>query len=205
MGHRVAELMWAAEHARTVKERESAALECESLILRLWDRRTSWPTGWPPASTMKVLDRLALPEDSEQPGFFFRRVEADASKRTWVETFPELVQLQTDEQEIWTDAALAEIDSDKLQDWLVEAGGQMATEERSSLERLVRRVEAARQGTARASRRDRRAAGDREVVKDESPIALLAQVSDARDRLITRVSAKRPRRGAKIDGESERR
>lgn len=72
LAHHIAELMDAAKKEQdsgTPTHSNQAAHACRDAILQLWQHRTHWPTGWPPARALKMaelLDRLD-DEDSYAP------------------------------------------------------------------------------------------------------------------------------------------
>ena len=72
MSHRVAELMDRVESATDVTIRESAAKECEELILKLWEKRNSWPSGGPLSPILPTLNRLFSDPDEYYFPYFER-------------------------------------------------------------------------------------------------------------------------------------
>jgi hypothetical protein len=69
LAHHIAELMHAAKEeqsAGTATHSNQAAGACREAILQLWQHRSHWPTGWPPARALqmaRLLERL----DGEEP------------------------------------------------------------------------------------------------------------------------------------------
>ncbi|MFF7838233.1 hypothetical protein ACFZC6_05355 [Streptomyces ossamyceticus] len=65
LAHHTARLVTEADQARARNAPEAAAraAEARDAILRLWQARSSWPTGWPPPYAAKLAATLdALPE-----------------------------------------------------------------------------------------------------------------------------------------------
>lgn len=151
MSHRIAQLMDDAAHARTRALRDEAGEACESLILRLWERRTAWPRGWPPPVAVKVLDRLSVPEVDPDVYRFYRPRPVDEGARTWTDTFPLIADLQRAELEIWRDAGLLEVDVAELREWLEHHADDMDDSERDALDRLASAAERARERVNRLS------------------------------------------------------
>jgi len=77
MSHRVAELMDRVELATDATIRESAAKECEELILKLWGKRNSWPSSGPLSPILPTLNRLFSEPDEYYHPFF--ESESDTS------------------------------------------------------------------------------------------------------------------------------
>jgi hypothetical protein len=144
MSHRIAELMDLAEHARTKSAREAAAQQCESVILRLWDRRTSWPKGWPPPTAAAALDRLSSAEDQPDEFGFYRQGVVDKGERTWLGTLPLIADLHRTELDIWRDAALVDLDVREIAEWLKQHKENLSDEDQDVLEQLVEGHERAR-------------------------------------------------------------
>lgn len=137
IAHRVAELMERAERARTKAARDSAARECESLILRLWERRTSWPQGWPPPSAARALERLTSAEEEPNEFGIYRQRVVDDGDRTWLGTLPLIADLQRMELDAWRDAGLIEVDVAEINDWLNQQGANLPDGERAAFQRLL--------------------------------------------------------------------
>lgn len=182
MSHRIAELMGRSTGARTKADREQAAKECDSLILRLWKRRTDWPRGWPPPIAAKVLEQLSTSEvDRDSYGFYPAGVVDDGGQ-TWTDTYPLVVDLQRIELNIWRDAALLEVDVSELKQWFDPHGDDMESGERVALERLISAAENARQRDARASADPKSSDG---VATD--PVSRLRELEQRRRELLDRV------------------
>jgi len=93
MSHRVAELIHAGA------EDESARTEAADLILRVWERRSAWPQGWPPPESLAVLEALT-PRGRRAPQ------ETPEEAGPWLERLPALWALHQEESDIWRDLAL---------------------------------------------------------------------------------------------------
>jgi hypothetical protein len=190
MAHRVAELMERAERARTKAARDSAARECEPLILRLWERRTSWPQGWPPPSAAGALERLASAEEEPNEFGFYRPRIVDDDDRTWLGTLPLIADLQRMELDAWRDAGLIELDVAEINDWLNEQGGNLSDEERATFERLVTGADRARR--LEQQRRHRRLASPNDDQDGPMDVSLFAaridDLAERRAEILRRVS-----------------
>lgn len=188
MSHRIAELMNKAQRGRTRAAREEAARECESLILRLWERRTAWPRGWPPPKAAKVLERLSHAEDDPDGYLFYRPRAVDEGADTWQDCFPLLVDLQRAEQDIWRDAALLELDVGEARDWLEKHGDGMDPEEQNALERLLAAAATARRRLDLRTRDPRLEDGaDKEP---DSPLHRLKGLEARRRELLQRIQSR---------------
>ena len=180
-----------ASSAPTEPERAAAAEQCEQLILRVWERRTAWPRGWPPPSAATVLRQLELGEADPYRPFRGSR-PIDDSERTWTGTFPLIVDLQYDEREVWRDAALLEIDVTELQEWLDLQGDDLEPTERDTLERLLSAAESAKRRRERTID-PRPGSGSSEGVPD-GPKSQLERLQKIRQELIERVTTDTPLR-----------
>ncbi len=179
MCHRIAELMRESEKARTKAARTAAANECAELILRLWEKRSAWPRGWPPASAASLLTKLADLDSHRWPR---ERGDEDREAESWLETFPLLQELQASEISIWREAALAEIDVEDASEWLMNHGNQMEEEERETLEMIVRMAESSAERLEwSASMR-----GKKKATKGSDFAARLRKLSAERARLVQR-------------------
>ncbi|GAB4043207.1 hypothetical protein [Spirosoma jeollabukense] len=58
------------ETATDATIQESAAKECEELILKLWEKRNSWPSGGPLSPILPTLNRLFSDPDEYYHPFF---------------------------------------------------------------------------------------------------------------------------------------
>jgi hypothetical protein len=102
IAYRVAELIRAADRARTKVEREAASREAAELITRLWDIRSSWPEGWPPRNAAAVVERLTDPTP------YWRPTQEGQSR--WLDVLARLEALHLRERQLLFDAALLETD-----------------------------------------------------------------------------------------------
>lgn len=166
--------------ARTKEARAAAANRCSELILRLWEKRSAWPQGWPPPSAASVLEKLADLDTSHR--WQYERGGEDQDARSWLETFPLIQELQSSEITIWRQAALAEIDVEDARQWLTKHGKQMEEEEREKLEDIVRMADSSRERVERlASVREKK-----KVTKESDFAARLRELSSERARLVER-------------------
>jgi hypothetical protein len=177
MCHRIAELMGDSETARTKAARKAAADECGELILRLWEKRSAWPKGWPPPSAAIVLERLADPDSS--PWAYRKDVDPEEAN-SWLATFPLILELQSSEIDIWRQAALAEVDVEDAREWLKKHGKQMEVEERETLEDIIRAADSSREWAERlASLR-----GKKKLLKQSDFAAQIRELSAKRAKLV---------------------
>ena len=195
MAHRVAELMERAEHARTKAARDSAETDCEALILRLWERRTSWPEGWPPPSAATALERLASAEEEPDDFGFSRNRAVDSGERTWLGTLLLIADLSRIEVDIWRDAALLELDDSEINDWLDNQAERLSDDERATLKRLINGGDRARHRLD-LQRRQRRLAGADDERDEPLDMSLLASriddLAERRAEILGRVRPSKP-------------
>lgn len=198
MAHRVAELMDLAEHARTKSAREDAARECESLVLRLWDRRTSWPNGWPPPTAAGALERLSSVEEQPDEFGFYRQRVVDKGERTWLDTLPLIADLHRAELDVWRNAALIDLDISEMSDWLEGHRENLSDTDRDTLEQLMEGHHRARRRLERQRMVPQSPAGT-EHAPDESPDASLfvEQLEDLARRRAELLDRLRPARRKK--------
>lgn len=113
---RIAELIREAANAATTDARRAAAEQCQDLVFAAWDRRRSWPRGWPPRSVMEVTSAL---ERATSPASAPRRRRVILTTN-WAGQLAEATQNLQREQQIWILLALRELDPDNLQPWLTD-------------------------------------------------------------------------------------
>jgi hypothetical protein len=136
MAHRIAELINNANKARRNAERETLKEKATNLILRLWERRSSWPQGWPPKTVALVLERL---ENN-------KHVFGGYKERTgspWLDSLWKLDMIQSREHALWLDAALADFDVEQERKTLEKHGLDLKEEEKNTLEQFLDRHERA--------------------------------------------------------------
>ena len=180
-----------AANARTGKQRTEAMQACESLILRLWERRSAWPRGWPPAVAVRIAERLRLPEDDPDHLGLVRR-NSDHGATGWIETFPLLVAIQAEERALWSDEALLEIDPGDIKGWLADADNAMNADERTVLESLLAGIEGAERRAVRR-RGDPRVADEFNRRDQPDSVDSLEELREQRMALIERATgASRP-------------
>jgi hypothetical protein len=202
MAHRVAELMDLAEHARTKSAREDAARECESLILRLWERRTSWPNGWPPPTAAAALERLSSAEEGPGEFGFYRQRVVDKGERTWLDTLPLIADLHRKELDAWRDAALINLDISEMSEWLEKHREDLSDHDRDALEQLVegrqwalRRLERQRTDSRWPASTDQDQ--DQDSLLDVSPLVdRLDSLAEVRVELLNRMRPSKRKEGS---------
>jgi hypothetical protein len=159
---RLAELMTRVEQGTD----PSAARECTSLILELWEKRASWPVGWPPEDVDQVLESLrqhsywgSAPDSQHQvdPG-------------SWIRALHSAVTSIKREQRLWLTAALGELNTKEIANWLTVADS-LTGEEESTLRGMIELSEKATGSlldhlgdSRRASRQGRGPTGSRYVI-----------------------------------------
>lgn len=110
MAHRIAELMELAKNAEDQPQQEAAQREAESLILRVWDRRERWGSGYPLQgleTAIKVLTAEAEPWER-------RNVE---EREPWLRMLQRLQALHQREATICHFSAIVDIPLEKEQEW----------------------------------------------------------------------------------------
>jgi hypothetical protein len=137
MAHRIAELLDLSEKARRKADRQSAAREVEDLILRVWERRTTWPTGWPPETAARITELL----EDRYPRF--RTDEEQVSPSPWIDALQRLERVQWREKQILLQAALADLDLGDERRALERYGDVLADDEVGLLKGLTSAQESA--------------------------------------------------------------
>lgn len=130
MSHRIAELIAAADAATTTRARVAAEKAATDLILRTWEHRSSWPLGWPPHDTAKVLAAL----DPET-----RQDDRPPSGSVWLDSLARLDALHARERRLWVNLALLDLDFEAEERAIAEGGGDLRDDERSMIEGLLQR------------------------------------------------------------------
>lgn len=97
MSQRIAELISRTESSTDDVVRETAAKECEELILKLWSKRYSWPSGSPLSPIIPTLKRLFT-----EPDIYYRRsFNNDADKQGLIS---QLIKLHEREMRLFLDS-----------------------------------------------------------------------------------------------------
>jgi hypothetical protein len=96
MAHYIAEAITRGEKGRR-KDKEAAA----DLILRLWDHRTTWPTGWPPEEAEQFRRGL-------RDGRYTDQSDSSDEVNPWLAGIGELSELHREEYRVWRRLAFAE-------------------------------------------------------------------------------------------------
>lgn len=97
MSQRIAELISRTESSIDDVARETAAKECEALILKLWSKRYSWPSGSPLSPIMPTLKRLFT-----EPNIYYRRsFNNDSDKQGLIS---QLIKLHEREMRLFLDS-----------------------------------------------------------------------------------------------------
>jgi hypothetical protein len=137
MAQRIAELLDLSERARRKSDRESAAREVEDLTLRVWERRASWPTGWPPETAARITELLA---DRDPPN---RSDEEEVSPSPWLGALRRLERVHRRERQILLQGALADLDLGGERRALERYGDVLAKDEAALLRGLTSAQESA--------------------------------------------------------------
>lgn len=146
MVHRLAELFREVELAKSPTKRRQAQQDCESLILRLWERRSSWPNGWPPRAALEALQSFSK-EAEDSDAFRRRRVDPvpkDVNDVTGLEILVRIADLKKIEGFAFMQVAYATADVEGGRRLLREAGSAMTQEERDAIEETIKLCELTR-------------------------------------------------------------
>lgn len=130
MAHYLAEKMEKAESAPEGEERERARRECIELILKLWERRHSWPLSAPLKDIAGRLEELLHPRPK-----FFRRTDRESDP--FLDLLRDLEQLHVNETELCITAWLGSLDLQKDRDYLNNHSDHLENEERELIQRLI--------------------------------------------------------------------
>jgi hypothetical protein len=141
MAYRVAELITRAEEADG-DAAEAFKNQASKAILELWDHRTAWPRGWPPAAVKGVEEALINQRDHPWAQLVLPK------RPTWLEAVAVLRQLQADELAAWIDRALIECPIDQAEEWLNQHGTLMDEDERGISSLVIALARRARGGTS---------------------------------------------------------
>ncbi|MEU5993882.1 hypothetical protein ABZ806_33335 [Spirillospora sp. NPDC047418] len=132
MSLRIAELMHQTQEATDAATREEAARACADLVLRVWEKRSNWPQGWPPESANHVITAL------EQRNQWQRaRVPEQDQDLSWLTALPAAFDSIEEEQELWRLVALAATDPSDIRAWLEQPGAALGEQERNQLESIA--------------------------------------------------------------------
>lgn len=109
MAHQLAEYLKSERDAESESERTVAREAASSLIIRLWQARSHWPSGWPPPEASKLKQLL------EDPAPRWERVSsAGASGEPWWDAVSDIEELHREEMRIYLYGAIAELDIDAI-------------------------------------------------------------------------------------------
>lgn len=173
MAHHIAEVMHEAEqHSIGTPERQDAEERCRRLILDLWEKRHSRPSGWPGPKAVEIVQLL---EDLPNP-------EAD-----WWHSQTSIGQLQELHYRILgsiTDWLAASVDTSIDETWLNAFGTLLTEDESLLLSRVVGASSRSSDMTSGLSRLLRRYAlddGSQGIVDDEDVSGGAAVTDDSGD------------------------
>lgn len=161
MAHHIAEVMHEAEqHAPGTPERHDAEERCRRLILDLWEKRHSRPSGWPGPKAVEIVQLLE---------------DLPSSEADWWPSQTSIGQLQELHYRILgsiTDWLAASVDTSIDETWLNAFGTLLTEDERLLLSRVVgasRRSSDMTSGLSRLLRRYRLDNGSQRIVDDDVP------------------------------------
>ena len=128
MAHYVAELIDEAERAPSPRKRSALRRECAEVIQRLWDRRSHWPSGWPPDSAARLTEAL----DSTEPNR--RRLSPSEGLAA---ALPALLEIHRNEAQAWLDSILLATDTSSEETWLKDWTEEMKEDELHVLHKIT--------------------------------------------------------------------
>src|SRR4051794_32271809 len=97
MAHRIAELIVQGKR----EDDEDARQRATQLIFELWERRSDWPSGWPPAKSAAVIERLA---ETEERSEVRPRPGGEEPEDPWLARISVADDLARAERTVWRDA-----------------------------------------------------------------------------------------------------
>jgi hypothetical protein len=135
MAHYLAELL--AEAERPGPQQDAARRRCSDFVLKLWEKRAAWPTGWPPAGAAAVLAAiypLARPERGRG-----HREEPDEpmAPLPWTQHFEAMHSLQERELRVWHAAILTEYDLENERTLLAQHREDLTEDQLATLEWMI--------------------------------------------------------------------
>jgi hypothetical protein len=134
MAHRIAELLERAETSRRRADREVAAHEAQELILRVWERRSAWPDGWPPEAAEQIVKVLS-------PDRYPHAGPREDETADWIAVKRGLERIQEKEHQLLLDAYVADLDLAEERRALEVLGSELSKSESELLEALTARHE----------------------------------------------------------------
>lgn len=130
MAHYLAEKIEKAELAPEGEVGEAARRECMELILKLWERRHSWPLSAPLKDISGRLDELL----NQKPKFFFR---SETISDPILDLMHNLEDLHAKEMQICMMSYIASLDLEKDREYLKDHAEHLDDDERNIIQRLV--------------------------------------------------------------------
>jgi hypothetical protein len=189
MAHRIAELLTDAKQARRKTDREASERRAEELVLAVWERRSSWPRGWPPPNAAGALEALSVAEYPLQ--------EQKPTGSRWWDRVRALRRIHAEEVEAWIDAGMLERGADEERAVVDEPVG-MTDDELKWIQHYVSRHERAVTAFERSQQGEGRAEPDRQgETPSEYAVARLLHLQHDREELLAEVLA------AEFDAPSE--
>ena len=96
----VATAIAAVERSRTNATRREAVTHASDLILKLWEHRSHWPNGWPPADARRRAEQLTQPSAME--------ANPETSGSPWLDHLRDLEGIWLEEAVLWWQLGLLE-------------------------------------------------------------------------------------------------
>lgn len=96
----LADVVASVGKARSARGRQAAMTAATEMIVRLWQHRTDWPTGWPPERAQRRMDLLAPPSRRER--------DPTPTGSAWVDRLSEIQVLAVEEIQLWWKLGLLE-------------------------------------------------------------------------------------------------
>lgn len=93
MAQEIAAALKQVDSARSSASRQRAVAAATELILDLWERRATWPSGWPPPGAQRRISRLTeqtKPSRAVTP-------HPDSSGSVWIDRSDELFRISNEE------------------------------------------------------------------------------------------------------------
>ena len=99
VSHEIASAIREVNKARSAAARQRAVTHATELILRVWEHRTSWPSGWPPDSARARFQAIQDPTHYSRP---------PKSGSLWIDQLLDQMALSSEEARLWLKLGLLE-------------------------------------------------------------------------------------------------
>lgn len=181
MVQEIAAAMAAVEKARSEAARRKAVEAASDLILKVWQERSSWPSGWPPES---IARRVACIERTRP-----RRAPLKPSGSPWADRLTELESLWLREASLWWKMGLLEIGADDAKALVGLLPDVDGAEQDSDIEIVNFELDLLSEALQEASEAGTRSIASRRDQANKE----LRKISAERRKLLKEVLAQRPR------------